>query len=162
MSKHKRMIVVAALTWFGSMAGLGLGAGLAGCGGSDVPVPMPSALLGTYTVMVESQGKTDPTTMTVVAGSGMGVVLTFTNGIGPIQCTVQGSTQVTIPRQQIEVDHATGVATGTATGTGKITAAAVDVTFHLTTAGISAASPDGGTGATSSIAYHITGAKAAP
>ena len=124
---------------------------------------MPSAFLGTYTVMVDSNGKMDPTTMTIIPGSGAaGVVLTFTAGIGPVQCTVDGSTGLTVPRQQIEVQHATGVATGTASGTGKLTADGVDITFTLITAGINVAAPDAGiTGMTGNVEYHITGTKQA-
>ena len=136
-----------------------LGLGTSGCGGNEAAPPgMPMALLGTYDVSVESEGHTDTAAMDVVAGSNNGVVLTFNVGLGAIRCTVQGSTSVTIPRQAIEADHATGLAKGQASGAGEIAAdGKVDIKFTLVTAGITETRDGGST--SSSIPYHITGTR---
>jgi hypothetical protein len=128
---------------------------VAGCG-SNTPTGMPMAVLGTYDVQVEANGKTDAgIVMTALIGSNNTVVLEFTAGISSIRCSIAGSTMLTLPRQTIDVDHASGPASGTATGGGTISAdGTVDIGIDLVTAGYGT---DAGSGAP--VHYHITGKK---
>ena len=124
----------------------------AGCG-DDAPPPNPSALLGTYGVDVSANGKTDRTIMTVSLGSSDAVLLNFTMGISTVRCQVMGSTELTLPRQTLHVDHASGVAEGQATGGGTIDAmGAVDLTISLSTVGFATDA-----GANGAVDYTIKG-----
>ena len=141
--------VIASLSLF-------LFAAVAGCGESHVP-GMPSAMVGSYLIDVEANGVTDKSiTMTVSLSSGSGVLLDFAAGISQVRCSVTGATELSLPRQKVDVAHATGEAVGDATGEGTIdSTGAVDLTIHLATAGITGS--DGGVG--SDVDYHVTGAK---
>ena len=133
--------VIASLSLF-------LFAAVAGCGESHVP-GMPSAMVGSYLIDVEANGVTDKSiTMTVSLSSGSGVLLDFAAGISQVRCSVTGATELSLPRQKVDVAHATGEGTIDSTG-------AVDLTIHLATAGITGS--DGGVG--SDVDYHVTGGK---
>lgn len=124
----------------------------AGCG-DDAPPANPAAVLGTYSVDVSANGKTDHTIMTISQGSGENVLLNFTAGFSTVRCQVMGGTQLSLPRQTIQVDHASGVAEGQATGGGTIDASgAVDLAISLSTVGFATDAGDSG-----AVEYTITG-----
>jgi hypothetical protein len=130
----------------------------AGCG-SSAPA-MPTALLGSYTVMISANGKSDSDEMTVSPASDNGVLLDFVYGISQVRCQVDGSTGLTIQRQILHVSHSTGVADGYATGTGSIDQnGMVNITIDLVTPGL--APYDGGVASDggADVKYTITGTK---
>jgi hypothetical protein len=143
----------------GLMTLAALGSLGAGCGDSTGSAP-PMALLGSYSVMISANGKSDSDEMTVSPASNNGVLLDFVYGISQVRCQVDGSTGLTIQRQVLHVSHSTGVADGYATGMGTIDASGmVNITLDLVTPGL--APVDGGTpsdGGTD-VKYTITGMK---
>jgi hypothetical protein len=131
---------------------------LAGCG-SDSNA-MPSALLGNYSVMITSGGKSDVDEMTVSPASNSGVLLDFVYGISQVRCQVDGASGLTIQRQVLHVSHATGVADGYGTGSGTIDGSGVvNIMIDLVTPGLSP--PDGGASSDGGVdqIYTITGTK---
>jgi hypothetical protein len=127
-----------------------------GCGGSG-PGAQPGAFVGSYTVVITSNGKTDMDEMTITQGSGSAVLLSFVFGFSTIRANVIGSTDLVLPRQTLHVDHSTGVSDGQATGDGTLMMdGSFDMTIHLTGTGIGPI-PDGGT--MPMVDYHVTGTK---
>lgn len=121
---------------------------------------MPEAVLGTYGVEVEVEGKTDSTIMSVVKGSGTSVLLTFSMGISPVRCTVKGMDGLTAPRQLIELLDAPGRIEATAQGSGTITAdGTVDITLNVVRADVSTPQADADAGVAAGVPYHITGTR---
>lgn len=124
-----------------------------GCGSG----PGAKALIGSYSVMISSMGKSDPDLMTVSPGAGGKLLLTFAAGIvtdatGPnpdgLRADLHDSSKVTLDAQPAHVDHSTGALTGTVTGSGTVKPdGTCDLTLHFV---VASASPQD---------YQIVGAK---
>lgn len=138
----------------------------AGCG-SPPPPAMPTPVLGNYSVVIEANGRMDDDRMYVTIGSANNILLNFLYGISQVRGTLTGSTDLSLPRQTLHVQHSIGVADGVATGGGKFVispesgmAEDVDFTITLTTAGFGPADGGGsGLGGSGAVDYHITGTR---
>jgi hypothetical protein len=133
----------------------------AGCS-SPPPPPNPMPVLGNYNVTIDANGKEDADEMVVFIGSMQNILMRFTFGVLPdIRGTLVGSTDLTIPSQTINVEHATGFAEGVAVGSGTFTSDAtmVDYTFKLTTPGYGPSDGGSGLGGSGAVTYHVTGMK---
>jgi hypothetical protein len=95
-----------------------------GCGSS---ASSGTELLGSYTIMIASMGKTDPDVMTVSPGSEGKLLLTFAAGIttdaaavnaNGLRADLTNSSQVTLAAQPAHIDHSTGPLDGMVTGEG--------------------------------------------
>ena len=96
-----------------------------GCGSSTAG----KALLGSYSVMISSMGKSDPDVMTVSPGTEEKLLLTFAAGITTdvgavnadgLRAGLADSSKVTLDAQPAHIDHSTGSLSGTVTGTGTL------------------------------------------
>jgi len=94
-----------------------------GCGSSA----SGKELLGSYSVMISSMGKSDPDVMTVSPGSGGAFLLTFAAGIttdpaGPnpngLRATLADSSKLSVAAQPAHIDHSTGALSGDVSGEG--------------------------------------------
>ncbi len=146
--------------------GLSLALAAAGCGEKPLP-PMPTPVVGNYTVVVEANGRMDDNQMYVTLGSSDNILMNFLQGISQVRGTLAGSTQLTLPRQTLRVQHSIGIADGVATGAGTFTidpatgkASDVDFIITLTTPGFGPADGGGsGLGGSGAVDYHITGTR---
>jgi hypothetical protein len=110
-----------------------------GCGSSAAG----KELLGTYSVMISSMGKSDPDVMTVSPGTDDKLLLTFVAGVttdvgaidaNGLRADLKSSSQVSLGSQPVHIDHSTGSVSGTVTGEGMINGdGTCDVTLHFTT-----------------------------
>ncbi len=108
-----------------------------GCGSSSAG----KALLGSYSVMISSMGKSDPDLMTVSPGVGGTLLLTFAAGVttdvgavdaNGLRATLDSS-KVTLAAQPVHIDHSTGSVSGSVTGEGVLNGdGTCDVTLHFT------------------------------
>jgi hypothetical protein len=106
-------------------------------------------LLGSYTVQITTQGKSDPDVMTVSPGTGGALLFTFIVGIttdatgdnaNGLRADLSNSTNISIAAQPVNIDHSTGFVSGTTTGEGTLTAdGTCDVFLHFTASGGAAA-----------------------
>jgi hypothetical protein len=142
-----------------------------GCGSSA----SGKALLGSYSVMVASMGRTDPDVLTVSPGSNGTLLLTFTQGIttdavgqdpNGLRATISGSTMLMIATQPVHVDHPLGPLDGNMDGMGTIaTDGTVNLTFHFAPTNFTVRDADGGVvpvadgGMGPQIEYDITGSR---
>ena len=125
-----------------------------GCGGSSA-TSSTKDVIGSYMVMITNTdvNRTDSDVMTVSAGSGGDILLTFVAGIttdisGPNPDGLRGTikaTEVTVASQPAHVDHSTGNLDGTISGTGTFKTDSVDLKMMF--------EPAGGT----AMAFEITG-----
>jgi len=85
-------------------------------------------LLGSYTVQISTNGKSDPDVMTMSEGVGGTYLLTFVAGITTDVGAVNANglrmkleaQQVKMESQPVNIDHSTGYQSGTVTGDGVI------------------------------------------
>jgi hypothetical protein len=101
------------------------------------------ALLGTYSVMISSMGKSDPDVMSVSPGTDDKLLLTFVAGVttdvgavdaNGLRAALSGSSKVSLASQPVHIDHSTGSVSGLVTGDGTINGdGTCDVTLHFTT-----------------------------
>jgi hypothetical protein len=126
-----------------------------GCGSSAAG----KALLGSYSVMITSMGKTDPDVMTVSPAVDGNLLLSFAAGVttdvgapnaGGLRANLSDSSKVSLDPQPVHIDHSTGSVTGTVTGDGVLNGdGSCDVTLHFTS--------EAGVGSPQD--YEITGSK---
>ncbi|MCU1283563.1 MAG: hypothetical protein JWM53_7109 [bacterium] len=126
-----------------------------GCGSSAAG----KALLGTYSVMISSMGKSDPDVMTVSPGTDDKLLLTFVAGVttdvgavnaNGLRADLNDSSKVSLSAQPVHIDHSTGSVSGKVTGDGALNGdGTCDVTLHFVT--------DAGVGGTQD--YVISGMK---
>jgi hypothetical protein len=100
-------------------------------------------LLGTYSVMISSMGKSDPDVMTVSPGVDDKLLLTFVAGVttdvaainaNGLRADLKSSSQVSLSAQPVHIDHSTGSVSGSVTGDGTLNGdGTCDVTLHFTT-----------------------------
>jgi len=135
-----------------------LGLVAAGCGNDSSGEA--KMLVGSYNVMIASNGKSDPDVMTISQGTGGDILLTFVAGIttdamgpnpGGLRCGLDGQ-NVDIKAQPCHIDHSTGNLDGTVSGMGTIMTdgSALDFMLNFMPTNL---------GGTSMIAYEITGAR---
>ena len=133
-----------------------LGLLAAGCGGDSSGEA--KMLVGSYTVMIASNGKSDPDVMTIAQGTGGDILLTFLAGIttdamGPnpngLRCGLSGM-NVEIKSQPCHIDHSTGNLDGTVSGMGTIMPDGSALDFMLSFMPTNL-------GGTSMLSYEITG-----
>jgi hypothetical protein len=115
-------------------------------------------LVGSYTVMISSDGKSDPDVMTISQGTHGDILLTFLAGIttdamGPnpngLRAGLSGP-NVKIDPQPCHIDHSTGNLDGTVSGMGTIMTDGSSLDFMLTFMPTNL-------GGTSMLNYEITG-----
>lgn len=109
-----------------------------GCGSSSAG----KALLGSYSVMITSMGKTDPDVMTVAPAVGGNLLLSFAAGVttdvgavnaNGLRADLMDSSKVSLAAQPVHIDHSTGSVTGTVTGEGVLNGdGSCDVMLHFT------------------------------
>jgi hypothetical protein len=96
-----------------------------GCGSSAAG----KELLGSYSVMISSMGKSDPDVMTVSPGTDEKLLFTFAAGIttdvGAVNANglrgdLKSSSMITLDAQPAHIDHSTGSLSGMVTGTGTL------------------------------------------
>ncbi|MGZ3427341.1 MAG: hypothetical protein ACXVCV_11865 [Polyangia bacterium] len=126
-----------------------------GCGSSAAG----KELLGTYSVMISSMGKSDPDVMTVSPGTDDKLLFTFVAGVttdvgavdaNGLRADLKNSSQISLDAQPVHIDHSTGSVSGNVTGEGTLSGdGTCDVTLHFTT--------DAGTGGVQD--YVISGMK---
>jgi hypothetical protein len=98
-------------------------------------------LLGTYSVMISSLGKSDPDVMTVSPGMKDTLLFTFAAGIttdvgavnpNGLRAGLKDSSKITLDVQPAHIDHSTGSLSGMVTGTGTLNGdGTCDVTLHF-------------------------------
>jgi hypothetical protein len=98
-------------------------------------------LLGSYSVMISSMGKSDPDVMTVSPGTEDKLLLTFAAGIttdvgavnaNGLRADLKSSSMVSLDPQPAHIDHSTGSISGMVTGMGSLSAdGSCDVTLHF-------------------------------
>lgn len=125
-----------------------------GCGSSAAG----KALLGSYSVMITSMGKTDPDLMTVSPGMDDKLLLTFAAGVttdvgavnmNGLRADLTDSSKLSLASQPVHIDHSTGSVSGTVTGDGVLNGdGTCDVVLHFT-----------GDGSGTPQDYEITGSK---
>jgi hypothetical protein len=108
-----------------------------GCGSSTAG----KALLGSYSVMISSMGKSDPDVMTVSPGTEDALLFTFVAGIttdvgavnaNGLRADLKGSSMVTLDAQPAHIDHSTGSLSGTVTGSGTLNGdGSCDIMLHF-------------------------------
>ena len=111
-----------------------------GCGSSAAGTEM----LGSYTVMISSMGKTDPDVMTVTPGVDDKLLLTFAAGIttdvgavnaNGLRADFKDSSKLQLSSQPGHIDHSTGSQTGTVIGDGTLQGdGTTTLTLHFTSA----------------------------
>lgn len=99
-------------------------------------------LLGSYSVMISSMGKSDPDVMTVTPGTGDKLLFTFAAGIttdigavnaNGLRADLKNSSMITIAAQPAHIDHSTGSLSGMVTGDGSLNGdGTCDVMLHFT------------------------------
>ena len=108
-----------------------------GCGSSSAG----SELLGSYSVMISSMGKSDPDVMTVSPGTDEKLLFTFAAGIttdvgainaNGLRADLKSSSMITIAAQPAHIDHSTGSLSGMVTGDGSLNGdGTCDVMLHF-------------------------------
>ena len=108
-----------------------------GCGSSSAG----SAVIGSYSVMISSMGKSDPDVMTVSPGTDDKLLLTFAAGVttdvgavnaNGLRADFKGSSKVSLAAQPAHIDHSTGSISGMVTGDGVLNGdGSCDVTLHF-------------------------------
>jgi hypothetical protein len=108
-----------------------------GCGSNAAG----KAVLGSYSVMISSNGKSDPDLMTVSPGTDDKVLFTFAAGIttdigainaNGLRADLKGSSMIALDAQPAHIDHSTGSLSGTVTGMGTLSGdGTCDVTLHF-------------------------------
>ena len=121
-----------------------------GCGSNAAG----KALLGSYSVMITSMGKTDPDVMTVSPAVDGNLLLSFAADVGGdaggLRANLSDSSRVSLDSQPVHIDHSTGSVTGTGTGdVARNGDGSCDVTLHFTS--------EAGVGSPQD--YEITGSK---
>jgi hypothetical protein len=115
-------------------------------------------LVGSYSVMISSGGRSDPDVMTISQGTGRNILLTFIAGIttdamGPnpngLRAGLSGI-NVEIKPQPCHIDHSTGNLDGTVSGMGTIMTDGSNLDFMLTFTPTNL-------GGTAMLNYEITG-----
>jgi hypothetical protein len=124
-----------------------------GCGSNAAG----KALLGSYSVMISSMGKSDPDVMTVSPGADDRLLLTFAAGVttdpgavnaNGLRAQLKDSSMVSLAAQPAHIDHSTGSLSGDVTGEGVLNGdGTCDVMLHF-------ALPSGGT-----QDYDVSGTK---
>jgi hypothetical protein len=109
-----------------------------GCGSNAAG----KALLGSYSVMISSMGKSDPDLMTVSPGMGGTLLLTFAAGVTTdvgavdadgLRADLSDSSKVSLSSQPVHIDHSTGSVSGLVTGDGVIKGdGSCDIMLHFT------------------------------
>ncbi len=102
-------------------------------------------LLGSYSVMISSMGKSDPDVMTVSPGMDDKLLLTFAAGIttdvgavnaNGLRADFKDSSKLALQMQPVHIDHSTGSQSGNVTGDGTLQGdGTATVTLHFTAAG---------------------------
>jgi hypothetical protein len=132
----------------------------AACGDDSTTGGDIAKVIGAYSVMIEANGKTDPDTLNITAGSHGSILLNYVHSFSQMRSTYGLAGNVTVLSQPMQVQHATGTLSGTGGGKGTITAdGMIDLTVDLAASGASA---DAGTtvdGGAVRVSYHITGMK---
>ena len=124
---------------------------LAGCGDSRANIDA-TAMLGSYQVTIESNGKTDQDAMSVVLGSSGTVLLNFVYSFGTIRALVTTNVTAEWADQTVQIARPTGMVNLVTSGRGTFSASGVDLTMQ-------AFSADAGPTDDSSTNFHITGNK---
>lgn len=111
-----------------------------GCGSSAAG----TELLGSYSVMISSMGKSDPDLMTVTPGMDDKLLLTFAAGIttdagavnaNGLRADFKDSSKLALAMQPVHIDHSTGSQSGTVTGEGTLQGdGTATLTLHFATA----------------------------
>jgi hypothetical protein len=117
------------------------------------------AVIGSYSVMISSMGKSDPDVMTVSPGTDGKLLLTFVAGVttdvgavnaNGLRADFADSSKVSLASQPVHIDHSTGSVSGLVTGDGVLNGdGSCDVTLHFAN--------DSGVGGTQD--YEISGTK---
>lgn len=100
------------------------------------------AVLGSYSVMISSMGKSDPDVMTVSPGTDGKLLFTFAAGVttdvgavnaNGLRADFDDSSKVSLVSQPVHIDHSTGSVSGNVTGEGVLNGdGSCDVTLHFT------------------------------
>ena len=107
-----------------------------GCGSNSAE----TAVLGSYSVMISSMGKTDPDLMTVSPGTDNKLLFTFAAGVTTDVGAVDAnglradfsSSKVSLSSQPAHIDHSTGSLSGNVTGQGVLNAdGSCDIVLHF-------------------------------
>jgi hypothetical protein len=98
-------------------------------------------LLGSYSVMISSMGKSDPDVMTVSQGTSDKLLFTFAAGIttdigavnaNGLRADLKNSSMISLDAQPAHIDHSTGSLSGMVTGMGTLNGdGTCDVTLHF-------------------------------
>ena len=98
-------------------------------------------LLGSYSVMISSMGKSDPDVMTVSPGTDGKLLLTFAAGVttdigaanaNGLRADFNDSSKVSLASQPVHIDHSTGSLSGMVTGDGSLNGdGTCDVMLHF-------------------------------
>ncbi|HEY2745382.1 MAG TPA: hypothetical protein VGL86_12185 [Polyangia bacterium] len=115
-----------------------------GCGSSAAG----KELLGSYSVMISSMGKSDPDVMTVSPGTDEKLLFTFAAGIttdvgavdaNGLRADLKSSSIITLDAQPAHIDHSTGSLSGTVTGSGTLGGdGSCDIMLHFVSDDMSA------------------------
>ncbi|HXU72509.1 MAG TPA: hypothetical protein VN947_24470 [Polyangia bacterium] len=108
-----------------------------GCGSNAAGME----LLGSYSVMISSMGKSDPDVMTVTPGTDDKLLFTFAAGIttdvgavnaNGLRADLKSSSMIAIAAQPAHIDHSTGSLSGMVTGDGSLNGdGTCDVMLHF-------------------------------
>jgi hypothetical protein len=109
-----------------------------GCGSSAAG----TELLGSYSVMISSMGKSDPDVMTVSPGTDDKLLLSFVAGVttdvgavnaNGLRADFKDSSKLSLAMQPVQIDHSTGSQAGTVTGEGVLMGdGTATLTLHFT------------------------------
>ena len=108
-----------------------------GCGSNAAG----SAVIGSYSVMISSMGKSDPDVMTVSPGTDDKLLFTFAAGVttdvgavnaNGLRANFKDSSKVSLDSQPVHIDHSTGSVSGTVIGEGVLNGdGSCDVVLHF-------------------------------